>query len=208
MPSRMSEKDRTSLPVLWALVARARAGDTDAYADLYRILHGSVFRFVYARVGNRQLAEDITADTFTRGLARIGSLQETGSSPAGWFVTIARNLTADYFKSGRYRRCLLTAEVQDDEVAAVARVVREEMPDEDTLSYLTAKELWRAVKELGKDQQECIVLRFAKGFSVTETAQSMGKQEGAIKALQYRAVRALGRMDRVRDLMPELIPVA
>ena len=51
-----------------------------------------------------------------------------------------------------------------------------------------------AVKQLNPEQQECIVLRFLQGFSVAETAQTMGKNEGAIKALQYRAVRALARL--------------
>jgi len=51
-----------------------------------------------------------------------------------------------------------------------------------------------AVKQLGPEQQECIVLRFLQGLSVAETAQVMGKNEGAVKALQYRATRALGRL--------------
>ena len=53
---------------------------------------------------------------------------------------------------------------------------------------------WSHFKQLGAEQQECVVLRFLQGLSVAETALAMGKNEGAIKALQYRAVRALGRM--------------
>ena len=50
------------------------------------------------------------------------------------------------------------------------------------------------VKQLSPEQQESIILRFLQGFSVAETAQAMGKNEGAIKALQYRAVRSLARL--------------
>jgi RNA polymerase sigma-70 factor (ECF subfamily) len=50
------------------------------------------------------------------------------------------------------------------------------------------------VKQLGPEQQECIVLRFLQGMSVAETAAVLGKNEGAVKALQYRAVKALARL--------------
>ena len=58
----------------------------------------------------------------------------------------------------------------------------------------TNEELLRCVAKLNADQQECIQLRFLQGLSVAETALAMGKNEGAIKALQYRAVRTLGRL--------------
>ncbi len=66
---------------------------------------------------------------------------------------------------------------------------------------MTNKVLLEAVRRLGPEQQECIALRFLQGLSVAETAAVMGKNEGAIKALQYRAVRSLGR------LLPEGIDV-
>ena len=62
------------------------------------------------------------------------------------------------------------------------------------VDHITNVTLLTAVKQLNPEQQECIVLRFLQGFSVAETAQAMNKNEGAIKALQYRAVRALNRL--------------
>jgi RNA polymerase sigma-70 factor (ECF subfamily) len=56
------------------------------------------------------------------------------------------------------------------------------------------KVLLEAIKKLNAEQQECVVLRFLQSLSVSETAQIMGKNEGAIKALQYRAIRTLGRL--------------
>ena len=52
----------------------------------------------------------------------------------------------------------------------------------------------RPSRQLGAEQQECISLRFLQGMSVAETAAIMGKNEGAIKALQYRAVKSLSRL--------------
>jgi len=61
------------------------------------------------------------------------------------------------------------------------------------LDALTNRTLLAAVQSLRPDQQECVVLRFLQGMSVSETALIMGRNEGAIKALQYRAVRSLAR---------------
>ena len=62
------------------------------------------------------------------------------------------------------------------------------------LAGITNAVLLEAVTRLKPDQQECIVLRFLQGMSVSETAVVLGKNDGAVKALQYRAVKALGRL--------------
>ena len=176
---------------VWALIERAQAGDGAAFGLLYDRYFDTVFRFVYFRVGNRQLAEDLTADTFLRALKRIGSFTWQGRDLGAWLVTIARNLVADHFKSGRYRLEVTTGDVLDAD-----RPDRgpEGSPESAVIDHITNVDLLKAVKQLNPEQQECIVLRFLHGFSVAETAQTMNKNEGAIKALQYRAVRALARL--------------
>jgi len=176
---------------VWALVERAQSGDAEAFGEIYDRYVDTVFRFVYFRVGNRQLAEDLTADTFLRALKRIGSFTWQGRDLGAWLVTIARNLVADHFKSGRYRLEITTSDVLDAD-----REDRgpEGSPEAAVVNHITNVALLAAVKQLNPEQQECIILRFLQGFSVAETAQAMGKNEGAIKALQYRAVRALARL--------------
>jgi RNA polymerase sigma-70 factor, ECF subfamily len=176
---------------VWALVERAQGGEAEAFGLIYDRYVDTVFRFVYFRVGNRQLAEDLTADTFLRALKRIGSFTWQGRDLGAWLVTIARNLVADHFKSGRYRLEVTTGDVLDAD-----REDRgpEGSPEAAVVDHITNVALLTAVKQLNPEQQECIVLRFLQGFSVAETAQTMGKNEGAIKALQYRAVRALARL--------------
>jgi RNA polymerase sigma-70 factor, ECF subfamily len=176
---------------VWSLVERAQAGEAEAFGLIYDRYVDTVFRFVYFRVGNRQLAEDLTSDTFLRALKRIGSFTWQGRDLGAWLVTIARNLVADHFKSGRYRLEVTTGDVLDAD-----REDRgpEGSPEAAVVDHITNVALLTAVKQLNPEQQECIVLRFLQGFSVAETAQAMGKNEGAIKALQYRAVRALARL--------------
>ena len=128
-----------------------------------------------------------------RGLGRTGapSPRQRDREPDAAGAAEVRQLVADHFKSGRYRLEMSTAEVLD--------VDREERspegnPEAMVCDKLTNVTLLKAVKQLNPDQQECIVLRFLQGFSVAETARAMQKNEGAIKALQYRAVRTLARL--------------
>jgi RNA polymerase sigma-70 factor (ECF subfamily) len=176
---------------VWSLVERAQAGDSGAFALLYDRYVDTVFRFIYFRVGNRPLAEDLTADTFLRALKRIGSFTWQGRDLGAWLVTIARNLVADHFKSGRYRLEVSTGDVLDADQADRGP---EGSPEAAVVDHITNVTLLTAVQQLNPEQRECIVLRFLQGFSVAETAATMGKNEGAIKALQYRAVRALHRL--------------
>jgi RNA polymerase sigma-70 factor (ECF subfamily) len=176
---------------VWALVERAQAGESEAFGHIYERYMDTVFRFIYFRVGNRQLAEDLTSDTFLRALKRIGSFTWQGRDLGAWLVTIARNLVADHFKSGRYRLEITTGDVLDPEKEDRCL---EGTPETAVVDHISNVTLLTAVKQLNPEQHECIVLRFLLGFSVAETAQAMGKNEGAIKALQYRAVRALARL--------------
>jgi RNA polymerase sigma-70 factor (ECF subfamily) len=176
---------------VFRLVERAQAGETEAFGLIYDRYFDTVFRFVYFRVGNRPLAEDLTSETFLRALKRIGSFTWQGRDLGAWLVTIARNLVADHFKSGRCRLEVTTGDALDADRGERGSAGS---PEAAVVGHLTNVALLTAVKQLNPEQQECIVLRFLLGFSVAETAHSMGKNEGAIKALQYRAARALGRL--------------
>jgi RNA polymerase sigma-70 factor (ECF subfamily) len=176
---------------VWEIIERAQADDRAAFGLLYDRYSATVFRFVYFRVGNRQLAEDLTSDTFLRALKRIKSYTWQGRDMGAWLVTIARNLVADHFKSGRYRLEVTTGDVLD---ADRPDKQPEGSPEVAVIDHLTNVDLLKALRLLNPDQYECIVLRFLHGLSVKETALEMQKNEGAIKALQYRAVRALGRL--------------
>lgn len=170
-----------------ALVNRAKAGDTEAFAQLYDRYVDTIHRYVYYRVGSRALAEDLTSETFLRALRRIETFTWQGRDFGAWLVTIARNLVTDHFKSSRFRLEVTTAEMVDTDSV-------EESPEGEVMASFTNTALLEAVQRLNPQQQECLVLRFLQGLSVAETARIMGKNEGAIKTLQYRAIRALAAL--------------
>ncbi|MFE6845744.1 ECF subfamily RNA polymerase sigma factor, BldN family [Streptomyces sp. NPDC057686] len=169
------------------LVERAQAGEADAFGRLYDQYSDTVYRYIYYRVGGKATAEDLTSETFLRALRRISTFTWQGRDFGAWLVTIARNLVADHFKSSRFRLEVTTGEMLDaNEV--------ERSPEDSVLESLSNAALLEAVRKLNPQQQECVTLRFLQGLSVAETARVMGKNEGAIKTLQYRAVRTLARL--------------
>ena len=171
----------------WDLVAAAQQGDAAAFGELYDRYVDVVFRYVLFRVGDRPLAEDVTSETFLRAFRRIGSISYQGRDVGAWFVTIARNLVLDHVKSSRFRLEVATPEPDEGQQS-------EPGPESQVLARLTNTELLACVQQLGSDQRECVELRFLQGFSVAETAAAMGRNEGAIKALQHRAVRRLAQL--------------
>lgn len=174
----------------WALVKAAQAGDMGAFGELFDRYYDVVFRFVLFRMGDRTLAEDITQETFVRALRRITSVSYQGRDIGAWFVTIARNLIFDHVKSSRYRLEQTTAEIVELSPSTSG-------PEQQVLDGATNTELLKCIGKLNPDQQECIKLRFLQGLSVAETAVMMDRNEGAVKALQHRAVR------RLAQLLPE-----
>jgi RNA polymerase sigma-70 factor (ECF subfamily) len=117
----------------------------------------------------------------------MGSFRWQGKDFGAWLMTIAKNLTADHYKSGRTRLEQTTEDMSPHDGAT-------EGPEESVLASLTNETLLRCLGELPKEQQECLVMRFLQGLSIAETAKILARSEGAIKQLQLRAVRNLAKL--------------
>ncbi len=170
-----------------ALLTLAQQGDGEAFGQIYDAYVGQVYRYLYYRVGSQPLAEDLTSETFLRALRRIDSFTWQGRDICAWFITIARNLVTDHYKSSRFRLEVSTADMLDADRA-------DDGIEQEVLDNLDNQALLAAVRQLKPEQQECVVLRFLQGLSVAETAAVMGRSDGAIKQLQLRAVRALAKL--------------
>jgi len=185
--SEESEEDRVRLI---ALVELARGGDTDAFGLLYDHYHAAVYRFLFYRTRSIALAEDLTSETFFRALRSMTGFRWQGKDFGAWLMTIARNLATDHFKAGRTRLELTTEDMGLHDDAT-------EGPESSVLASLTNEILLQALAQLPDEQRDCIVMRFLQGMTIAETAQVLGRSDGAIKQLQLRGVRNLAK------LMPE-----
>ena len=171
---------------LRALVDLARDGDTEAFGQLYDHYVSGVFRFIYYRVGSQQLAEDLTSETFVRGLRAIQRFSWQGKDFGAWLTTIARNLVTDHYKSSRSRLEIVSDDVPEGPSTAPST-------EDDVLSLLSNEMLFEAVGSLPPEQRDCILMRFIQGLSIAQTAAALDRSEGAIKQLQLRAIRSLAK---------------
>lgn len=171
---------------LRALVDLAKDGDAEAFGQLYDHYHSGIFRFVYYRVGSTQLAEDLTSETFVRGLRAIQKFTWQGKDFGAWLTTIARNLITDHYKSSRSRLEFTTEAVPETRATAAS-------PESEVLALVSNEMLFEAVNGLPPEQRDCILMRFIQGLSIAQTAAALGRSEGAIKQLQLRAVRSLAK---------------
>ena len=167
------------------VIERARTGDRAAFAELYDTHCDAVYRYILYRVREPSDAEDLCSEVFTRAFANIHRYRWQGKSFLAWLYTIARNAVTD-----RRRRERPTVDLDDaygvaeEGPTAHDRAVRGEQVDA----------LRGAVKHLTTEQQEVLVLRFIENMSSRQVAQVLGKNEGAIRALQFRA---LGRLRKL-----------
>ncbi|MCA1696285.1 MAG: sigma-70 family RNA polymerase sigma factor, partial [Actinobacteria bacterium] len=168
----------------WELVEAAQEGNREAFGQLYGRYVSEVSHFLGNRVRDRGLVEDLTSETFTRALRRIDSVSDQGRDPGAWFTTIARNLVLDHSKSSRYKLDTPTAQIDD-------RDSHDRGPEQTIIDRDTAAQLRRHVERLSADQRQSIQHRFFDDLSVAETAAAMGRSEGAVKALQHRAINHL-----------------
>ncbi len=172
---------------LRALVDLAKEGDAEAFGQLYDHYARGIFRFVYYRVGSRQLAEDLTSETFVRGLRSIQRFNWQGKDFGAWLTTIARNLIADHFKSSRSRLEIVSDSLPENTIVVPS-------PEQDVLSLISNELLYVAVNQLPKEQRDCVLMRFIQGLSIAQTAAALDRSEGAIKQLQLRAIRRLSKL--------------
>jgi RNA polymerase sigma-70 factor (ECF subfamily) len=177
----------TAGPEQQALLDRAIRADPAALGVLYDQYVDKIYNYIYHRVGSAHLAEDLTAQVFVRMLEAVQSGQPWRTSFSGWLYRIAHNLVIDHYR--RNRRATF---VEMDE--AVPSRSSDGDPVRSVESSFDREHLRQALGSLTQEQVQVITLRFLEDLSIAEVANIMDKTEGAIKALQYRAVLSLRRV--------------
>ena len=166
------------------LVGQARAGDAWAFGLLFDHYHLSVYRYILSRVQRPADAEDLTQLVFVKALEALPRYESRGIPFGGWLFRLARNAVIDYAR---------TRHDHVDLDGAAGRPGHEAGPDEVTVARQEIDEVAAALAALTDDQRDAIALRFFAGLSAREAAEVMGKQEGTVRGLQFRAIAALRR---------------
>ena len=168
-----------------ALLERAKAYDPTALAELYDRYAPRMYAYIFRRVNDAALAEDLTSELFLRVLRAIQNESAWRDSFTAWLYRIAHNLVVD-----TYRRQPLPP-LSLDEVSVQAEG---NDPVEVVQEAFNRARLQAAIRRLTPDQQQVLALRFGEGLTARESASIMRKTTGAIEALQRRALAALRRI--------------
>ncbi len=162
------------------IVSRAQQ-TPESFGLLYDHYFPKIYNYIYHRVHNTQLAEDLVSETFYKALANIQKFKWRERSFACWLYTIARNQIVDTFRK--------VSPVLLDESWAEDLPAKGDDPEEKVMQDAVKNELSAIIRTLSQDQQDALFLRFQEGLKIKEIALIMNKNEGAVKALLFRGLK-------------------
>jgi RNA polymerase sigma-70 factor, ECF subfamily len=165
------------------LVLRAQRGDESAVTEIYERYAPAIFRYIYFRVGERQLAEDLQAEVFLRMIEGIHRYEDRGWPISAWLYRIAHDRTIDTLRRSRARQ-----HVPLETWGGAC-----DGPEESIGTRMQHEEILRLMVDLTDEQRQVIHLRFLADMSIQEVASRLGRSEGSVKALQHRGLQSLAR---------------
>jgi RNA polymerase sigma-70 factor (ECF subfamily) len=158
------------------VLVEAAQSDPAQFGELYELHFDRVYAFIARRIRDRAAAEDLTSEVFHKALANIRQFEWRGIPFVAWLIRIAANAIADRAKREARERALPSIDV------ALAPP-----PEADDRSA----RLYSLVRELPADQRRVVLLRFSAEKSIRDVAEELGRSEGAVKQLQFRALETL-----------------
>jgi len=169
------------------LLTTAQGGDADAFGELYERYAPRVFRYLYAHLGNRLDAEDLTEEVFLRVWRTLPNYQEQGVPFLAFLFRVAHNALIDYYRH-------VSKPGQEVSIENMALIDHGPGPGELVMTLLEHQQLRQTLLQMREDYRTVLVLRFLSELTPDETAQVMGRSSGAVRVLQHRALAALRRM--------------
>jgi len=174
----LGELALTSVVQEEAFVARLRARDPGAWEELYKAWFPKLYSYALRRTGDREVATDIAAEVFVRALRQVDRYDPRRLSLPAWLFRLAHNGAVDHLRR-RGRRPTVPLSQAGDRGVDVAD------------AWATRGDLESALARLTEEQRTVLLLHFFAGLTAEETGRVMRKRPGAIRALQFRALRHL-----------------
>jgi|SRR5438128_4493560 len=157
------------------LLIEAAQSDPTRFGELYEENFARVYAFIARRVRDRQEAQDLTSQVFERALANLNRFEWRGTPFAAWLYRMASNAIADHYHAKSRELQWQQPEITNDEIEGAERRAI----------------LSRCIDRLPQEQKRVVIMRFFEERSIREVAEKIGKSEGAIKQLQWRALQKL-----------------
>ena len=168
----------------YELVERARSGDREAYGMLFDRFHDEIYRFATRRIGDPIAGQDAAAETFADAFRALPRFKQTGVPFEAWLYTIARRRIVDQVRTrARHDH----AELSSDDLAMPSSTGHE-------ASVVDTMLLRAVIARLPDGERDVVELRFMEDLDVEQTALRLGKQPGAVRVAQHRALMKLRTM--------------
>jgi len=166
------------------LVARAKNYDPKAFGKLYELYVKKIYRYILFRVGNYHIAEDLTQNVFYKALNSIDKFKFKSVPFSSWLFTIASNILKNYYRDKVVEKKYLFETNKDLQISKmnVQLIFEKEIDKQDLIN---------AINRLNEEQRQVIIFKFISGLKNKEVSKIMKKSLGAVKSLQYRALRNL-----------------
>jgi len=175
------------------LLPRCQRGETAAVEELYDLYADRLYRYLLARVGDQDVAADLTTELFIRVIGRIGGYRLDSRRPAAsfsaWLYRIAANLATDHYRAQRRRPQVSLETEKGWSLPAPNPGPQHLVEQHETVTRLAA-----ALNRLSEVQRLVVIAKFGEDMSNAQIARWLGKTEGAVKSLQHRALQTLGRL--------------
>lgn len=189
----------TDQQVVAVLETRQLSGRV-AVEGLYDLYADRIFRYLLARIGDLDLADELTTEVFIRAMRYLPTYRPDPDHPAAalsaWLYRIAATVLANHRRTQSRRP--QTCELEEWQASSQTPAPWQRAAEAEELAALA-----RAISKLNEDQRQVIVAKFGEEMSNAEIGHMLGKSEGAIKSLQHRALRTLARLlhtDNTRGL--------
>jgi len=162
-------------------ITACKQGDLTRFAELYDLYFERIYKFVYYRTFNKELAEDLVSKIFLKSLEAIGKFDNRRGSFSAWLYSVARNTVFDHFRTAR----------QTSDLEAVLNLAGENSPEQGTETKLVLEKVIKFLKALSADQRDLVIMRVWDGLGFAEIAAITGKSEAGAKMAYSRIMAKL-----------------
>lgn len=167
--------------------------DPEVFGKLYDIYVDQIYRFIYFKVGRKEEAEDLTGDVFLKTWQYINEMgSEVIDNLRAFLYQTARNTVIDFYRSRDQKEFVALPQEGNEEKSTTVEIIDEKQDLVEKIELASdLEEVKKALQKIREEYREIIILRFIEEMSVKETAEILGKSEGAVRVLLHRAVAAL-----------------
>jgi RNA polymerase sigma-70 factor, ECF subfamily len=163
------------------VIKKAQSGDSEAFGMLFDTYYDKIFRFVYYKVFNKEVAEDIAGDVFYKALTKLPTYAPEKGVFASWLYRIARNAIIDYFRTKH----------ETENIEDAFDIGFDERTSEVLDAIADLNKVGEYLTRLNARQREIIILRIWEEMSYKEISEIVGGTEDSVKMAFSRGIREL-----------------